>query len=179
VMNEITHFHGILPPRGEPLQGGLDTLRYSTSGAARPLQGAARPAADRRGPPPAPTDPGGLILSALRPLQDQLDCSLARGDRQEALRLAYDALSRIADALAAYRGDTIWPGQTRIHALLVELEELPLASRPDGTLAENGTAVHVSYCNWTVDRAEAAVMAHALATHLQTVWAGAWMVISP
>lgn len=160
-MNEITHFHGVLPPRGNP-------------------------PADRRGPEPkapyglpAPTEPDGLILHALRPLQEQLDDSLARGDRKRALQIAYGALSRVADTLAAYRGDTLRPGQTRIHALLIELDELPLESRPDGTLAEHGTTVHVSYCNWAVERAEADAMARALTAHLQTVWPGAWVVISP
>jgi hypothetical protein len=179
MINEITHFHGILPPEG----------LFSSSHPSK--EDVPRRAA------PVPTGPDSLILNALRPLQDKLDVALKRGDREKVLRsdslrqIAYGALSQVADALAAYgtssledRGDPIQPGQVRIHALLVELEDLPLESHPDGTLAENGTAVHVSYCNWAVDRGQAAAIAHALVTHLQsdsfqqTLRSGAWVVIS-
>ena len=123
-MNELTQFRGILPPEG------------ATAATPRP---------------PLAT-PDGLILRTLSPFRDELDSALARGDRGGALRLAYTALSRIADELAAYRGDKLPPDQVRVHALLVELESLPLEPLPDGTLAERGTAVTVNYRNWAVDQ---------------------------
>ena len=68
------------------------------------------------------------------------------------LRIAYGALSRVADALAAMRGDTILPGQVRVHALLVQLLPLPPESQFDGTLSETGTQVEINYRNWAVAR---------------------------
>ena len=103
--------------------------------------------------------------------------ALARDDRPAALQLAYGALTRVADALASYRGDQLTPGQVRVHALLVELEALPLRPLADGTLAESGTAVAVSYRNWAVDRTRAATWAHTLTDRFQALWPGAWVVV--
>jgi len=150
-MNEITHFRGILPPTG-----------------ANPYT-----------PPSHQASPDGLILNALCPLRNELDAALARGDQETALQIAYGALSQVADALAAYRGDLIQSWQVRIHALLVELEALPLQSQPDGTLAEQGTAVQISYRNWVVNRAEAATWARTLTERCKTLWPGAWIVLPP
>ncbi len=151
-MGEITHFKGVLPPDGA-LVGGRS---YA--------------------PPPSRATPGGLILNALGPLRGDLDRALARGDREAALRLAYAALSRVADGLAAQRGDKLAPDQVRIHALLVELEPLPYMMALDGSLAEQGTTVRVSYRNWTVDRREATAYAATLANRFQALWPGAWVV---
>ncbi len=151
---EVTQFRGILPP--------------SESGKTRghPL-------------PPNRTTPAGVILHALHPLSGELDAALARDDRPAALRLAYGALSRVADALAAYRGDRLLPGQTRIHALLVELEPLPLELNADGTVAERGTAVSVSYRNWSVSRNEGTAWAQSLSKHFKSLWPGAWVLVGP
>ncbi len=129
--------------------------------------------------PPNRNTPGGLILRALDPLHAELDALLARDNRQAALLLAHSALAQVADALAAYRGDALHPGQIRIHALLVELEPLPLEPQPDGTLAERGTAVSVSYRNWAVTRSQASVYAQALTERFHVLWPGAWIVMSP
>lgn len=151
--NEITHFRGILPPAGKPQPG------------------------HRRVLPPNRSTPGGLILHALGALRGDLDAALARDDRPAALRLAYHALAQVTDALADYRGDQVRPGQRRIHALLVELEPLPLEPMPDGTLAECGTQVTVSYRNWVVAHAEADAWAQALTRRFQALWPGAWVVL--
>jgi hypothetical protein len=149
-MSEITHFRGLLPPQG---------------------------AAERSSNlPPGKVTPGGLILHALSPLRAELDTALARDDRPAALRLTYTALSRVADALAAYRGDALCPDQVRVHALRVELEALPLEPLADGTLAESGTVVSVSYRNWKVDCATAAAWAQTLTERFQALWPGAWVV---
>ena len=121
--------------------------------------------------------PDGLILRTLSPFHDELDIALARGDRNGALRLAYTALSCVADELAAYRGDKLRPDQVRVHALLVELESLPLEPLPDGTLAERGTAVAVNYRNWAVDHAVAAAWAQPLTEQFHALWPGAWIVV--
>jgi len=152
-MDRITHFRGVLPPEG-PLIGS----RVYT-------------------PPPSKASPGGLILNALGPLRGELDAALACGDQETALRLAYAALSEVADALATHRGDLIQAWQVRIHALLVELESLPLAPQSDGTLAEQGTEVRVAYRNWAVDRAEAAAWAQNLTERFQALCPGPWRVL--
>jgi hypothetical protein len=157
-MNELTQFRGILPPAAEklPTEG---------TAAETPAQVRDRATADA------------LIMLTLSPFRDELDTALACGDRSGALRLAYTALSRVADGLAAYRGDRLLPGQARVHALLVELESLPLEPLADGTLAERGTAVTVNYRNWTVDRAVATAWAQTLSDQFQTLWPGAWVVM--
>lgn len=151
---KVTQFRGILPPRE----------RGRTRGATLP---------------PSRTTPAGVILHALQPLSDQLDEALARNDRPAALKLAYGALSRVADALAAYRGDPLLPGQARVHALLVELEPLPLELNADGTLVERGTAVSVNYRNWAINRNEAAAWAQHLSKHFRSLWPGAWVMVGP
>lgn len=153
-MSKITHFHGILPPE-----------RPASNGRRLNL-------------PPSQASPGGLILHALAPLRSELDTALARNDREKALNLAYSALSQVADSLAAMRGDRLLPWQVRIHALLVELETLPFALEPDGTLTEQGTAVHVSYRNWAVSRHKAAAVARRLSQQFQTLWPGSWVVLA-
>ena len=153
-MNEITnHFRGILPPEGG-LRGG-----------------------HRFTPPPSKASPGGLILHTLNPFRGELDASLARGDQEAALRTVYAALGRVADGLAAYRGDKLRPGQVRIHALMVELEPLPYTLSADGSLTEQGTTVRVSYRNWAVDQRKAAAWANNLAERFQALWPGAWVVL--
>ena len=151
---EVTQFRGVLPP------GGYGSVRGHAL-------------------PPNRTTPAGVILHALHPLSGELDAALARADRPAALRLAYTALSQVADALAAYRGDHLLPGQTRIHALLVELEPLPLELYADGTLAERGTAVSVNYRNWVVGHHEAAAWAQSLSQHFASLWPGAWVLVEP
>jgi hypothetical protein len=151
-MSDITHFRGILPPDG--------SMARVCAGALSPSQ----------------ATPGDLILHALGPLRGELDAALARDDRSAALRLSYDALGRVAEALVAYRGDTLRPGQVRVHALLVELEALPLEPMADGTVAERGTAVSISYRNWALDRAVAAAWAQTLTERFQALWPGAWVV---
>jgi len=129
--------------------------------------------------PPHRNTPAGLILHALHPLRSELDALLAKDDPQAALGLAYGALAQVAEALASYRGDKLRPGQVRIHALLVELKPLPLEPRPDGTLAERGTAVSVSYQNWAVACAQAHLFAQTLTERFHTLWPGAWVMLSP
>lgn len=147
---EITRFRGILPPAGRGIS------------------------------PPSQASPGGLILNVLHPLRGELDVALAQGDEAHALRIAYAALSRVADALAALRsrGRDIEPGQVRIHALLAQLTPLPFAVRPDGTLEEMGTQVEVNYRDWIVARTEAAVWAARLTERFQSLWPGAWVMMA-
>ena len=158
-MGEITYFQGILPPNGAAAAGR---------------------SASRSGRVPGPaqwTSSDDLILNALAPLRDELDTALARGDEETALRLAYGALGQIADTLAAARGDLLQAWQVRIHALLVELESLPLKPQTDGTLMEQGTAVRVSYRNWAIDRSQVDDWAQALSKRFQALWPGAWLVL--
>ena len=119
-----------------------------------------------------------LIRWALAPLQVELNAALARCDQERALRIAYSALGRVADALAAMRGDTILPEQVRVHALLVKLMPLPPESQFDGTIAETGTQVEINYRNWAVAREEAAVWAQRLTQQYQAFWPGAWVMMS-
>ena len=119
-----------------------------------------------------------LIRWALTPLQVELNAALARCDQECALRIAYGALSRVADALAAMRGDTILPGQVRVHAVLVQLLPLPPESQFDGTLTETGTQVEINYRNWAVAREAAATWAQRLTQQYQSFWPGAWAVMS-
>ncbi len=156
-MGEVTQFKGTLLPRQQADAG----KRCTTS------------------VPPNRNTPGGLILHALDPLRSELDTLLAHDNRQAALLLAHNALAQVADALAAYRGDALHPGQVRVHALLVELEPLPLEPQPDGTLAERGTAVNVSYRNWAVTRSQAGLYAQALTQRFLALWPGAWIVMPP
>ena len=147
-MAEITQFYGILPPE------------------------------DRASVTPSCDGADALIRWALAPLQVELNAALARCDQQRALCIAYLALSRVADALAAMRGDTILPGQVRVHALLVQLMPLPPESQFDGTLAEIGTQVEINYRNWALAREEAAAWGQRLTQQCQSLWPGAWVVMS-
>ena len=146
-MNEITQFRCVLPPAGTAAVHG---------GHAAPDH---------------------MIARSLNPLRDDLNAALLRNDRKAALLLAYTALARVADTLAACRGDRPEPQQVRVHALLVELETLPLEPLPDGTVIEHGTAVTVNYQNWTVERGVAAVWAQTLTERFWALWPGAWIVV--
>jgi len=149
-MNEITEFRCILP-------AGTTAVAATAPGSY--------------------ATPDGVIMHSLSPLRDELNAALVRDDRNGALTLAYTALSRIADTLAAYRGDKPRPNQVRVHALLVELETLPLEPLSDGTLFEHGTAVTVNYRSWTIDRGVAAAWAQTLTERFQALWPGAWVVV--
>ena len=157
-MNEITQFHGILPP-------GSGSL--STGALIPPAVSLSR----------STTTPDGLILRTLGPFREAIDEALVRGDRDGALQLAYTALSRVADDLAAWRGDKPRLAEVRVHALLVELEPLPLEPLSDGTLTERGTAVTVSYRNWAVDQYVATAWTRTLTEQFQALWPGAWVVV--
>ncbi|MCX7670679.1 MAG: hypothetical protein N2439_11480 [Anaerolineae bacterium] len=148
-MSEIMHFRGILPPAGREFI-----------------------------PPPSQASPGGLILRVLHPLRGELAAALARGDQNGALRIAYTALSQVADALARLHGGALRPDQARIHLLLVQLTWLPLEVHADGTLSEAGTLVEVHYRDWVVPRAEAQTYADQLMARFQTLWPGAWVVVT-
>jgi hypothetical protein len=150
---EITHFRGILPPS------------WSDS----------RP----RRFPTGRISSGETILRALTPLRDELDAALAREDHTAALRLAYSALAPVAAALAERRGDRLARGQVRIHALMVDLQPLPLEPQADGTLVEKGTAVSISYRNWAVDKRHAQSWARTLTEQFDRLWPGAWFIIAP
>ncbi len=148
-MSELTHFRGILPPQSRAFS-----------------------------PPPSQASPGGVILNVLSPLRGELEAALARGDHHHALRIAYTALSRVADALASNRSRQLEPGQARVHALLVQLTPLPLEVHGDGTLAEAGTEVEVHYRDWIVARSEANAWAERLTEQFQSLWPGAWIMVS-
>jgi hypothetical protein len=152
-MDEITYYQGILPPVGTNSSG-----RSSTRSATQP-------SSDH------------LILDALSPLRDELDAALSRGDEETALRLAYAALSDIADLLAAARGDLLQAWQVRIHALLVELKALPLQPDTDGTLKEQGTAVNVMYRNWAIDQSQADAWANTFSQRFRTLWPDTRLVL--
>jgi hypothetical protein len=154
VATPVIEFQGILPP-------------FEAAMLARPH--ACLPAST--------AGPGGLILDALWPLGRTLEQNLAAGDARTALDLAYRTLSRLCDELAAHTGATApSPDQVRIHALLVELQCLPLACCADGTLAPAGTTVHVKYRHWLVGAAQAAFVAEALIEHCQSLWPNVWII---
>lgn len=157
-MDEITQFRCVLPP-----VGGSMLPSGTPAGAA--------------------AVPGGdvaldcVIARALNPLRDELNAALLRDDRNAALTLAYTALSRVAETLAAYRADRLEPQQVRVHALLVELDTLPLEPVLDGTLIEPGTAVTINHRSWAVERAVAAAWAQTLTERFRALWPGAWIVV--
>ena len=73
---------------------------------------------------------------------------------------------------------TAWDrSQVRVHALLVELEPLPLEPLSDGTLIEQGTAVTVNYRMLGGGAREAAAWARTLTERFQALWPGAWVVV--
>jgi hypothetical protein len=146
-MNEITQFRCVLPPAG--------TVALHSGHVA----------------------PDHMIAHSLNPLRDDLNAALLRDDRNGALKLAYTALARLADTLAAYRGDKLEPLRVRVHALLVELETLPLEPLPDGTVIEHGTAITVNYQSWMVERGVAAAWAQTLTERFGALWPGAWIVV--
>jgi hypothetical protein len=157
MMNEIVQFRYVLPPVGGSV------LPSGTPAGAAVLGDDAAP--DR------------MIARTLNPLRDELNAALLRDDRNAALTLAYTALARVADTLAAYRGDKLGPQQTHVHALLVEFETLPLEPLPDGTVIEHGTAVTVNYQSWMVERAVAAAWAQTLTERFGALWPGAWIMV--
>ena len=114
----------------------------------------------------------GLILHALTPLQAELDAALADNDRDGALRLAYGALSRVVDVFAGSHSGSTSSDQARIHALVVELEPLPLWPRADGALEDQGIAVQVRYRRWTVTREQGDHWVAGLAERWQMLWPG-------
>jgi hypothetical protein len=159
-MNEITQFRCVLPPTcGSLPPAGVPAVTVVVPGS--------HAAADR------------MIAHSLSPLRDELNAALLRDDRNAALTLAYTALARVADTLAAYRGDRLAPHQARVHALLVELDPLPLEPLPDGTVIEHGTAVTVNYQSWMVERGVAAAWAQTLTDRFGALWPGAWIVVGP
>jgi hypothetical protein len=111
-----------------------------------------------------------LILNALRPLKCELDAALTGGDQDGALRLAYRALSSLCVDLAAGYGELCSTEQVPVHALLIELQNLPDESRFDGTLVEGGTVARLKYRSWLVERNQAAIMAEALIQRCQGSW---------
>lgn len=127
---------------------------------------------------PAPTAPGGaltvagFILRVLRPLPTELDAALEQEDYATAVRLVYRALLPIAKAFSALLGRPRGRGQARVHALLVELEPLPLAVEPDGTLIERGSAVTIQYRHWLLPAADAARWAESFSREFQARWPG-------
>jgi hypothetical protein len=162
---EITQYRAILTPNCGAAHGCGQPSGPDASGA------------DASGPDASA--PGGLILQALAPVRDQLDATLCCDDRPAALQLVYRALVPIAEALAAWRGDLPRRGMVRVHALLVELEPLPLACRTDGTVSEQGAAVSVLYRNWLVDGREAGRLAQQLTHQWHIQWPGAWFMVTP
>lgn len=112
----------------------------------------------------------GFILRTMRPLQSDLDAALERDDYSTAVRLVYRALLPIAKAFAALMGRPWGKGQARVHALLVELEPLPLAVEPDGTLIEQGAAVTVHYRHWLLPAADAARWTESMSREFQARW---------
>jgi len=157
-MNEITQFRCVLPPAGSRVP---PTGTPAGTAALLGSHGAS----------------GQMIAQLLGPLRDELNAALLRDDRNGALTLAYTALSRVAETLAAYRGDRLDPQQVRVHALLVDLEPLPLEPLPDGTVIEHGTAVTVNYQNWMVEHGVAAAWAQTLTERFGALWPGAWIVV--
>jgi hypothetical protein len=158
MMNEITQFRCVLPPTC-----GSIAFTGTPTGAAAVLGSDATP--DR------------LIAHSLGPLRDELNAALLRDDQNGALTLAYTALARVADALAAWQSDSPQPQRVRVHALLVELETLPLEPLPDGTVIEHGTAVTVNYQSWMIERGVAAAWAQTLTERFGALWPGAWIVV--
>jgi hypothetical protein len=128
-------------------------------------------------PPPSKASPGGLILNTLWPLGRDLQGALAAGNERGALDMAYRALSRLCDDLATMAGSARPAAhQARIHALLIELQPLPLACRADGTLASAGAAVRVQYRNWLIGADQAAILAEALIERCQHLWPNVWII---
>ena len=165
-MDPVTYFQAVLPPPDE-ISGRLDAL--CTPGSADLVLEYGR---------------DGLLQRTLVPLsaalRNQIDLALATGDATGALQMAFGAACGVCDAFAT-ESQPLTAEQGRIHALVLELEDIPWGSAADGTLIEGGTAVQISYRNWTVDGATAAEACAALAETDGAApgmagWPAAWVV---
>lgn len=108
-------------------------------------------------------------LQALGPLEAQIDAALAAGDVTSAVGLAYGGATRVASLVGE---PAAGEDRATVHGVLVELAPLPLDTFADGTLAENGAYVTLTYQSWNITTAEA--------ERLAGEWAGAagWIVDS-
>jgi hypothetical protein len=158
----MTYFQALLPPSD----------KVSGQWGARDLRGEEVPCQEleREGPLSRTLVPLSLELGA------ELNRALAGGDQTGALQIAYQAACEVCDTFAAAR-EPLTAEQGRVHALVVEFEDVELSSAADGTLIEGGTAVQISYRNWTVDNAAAVDTAAALAERWQAHWPNAWVVL--
>jgi hypothetical protein len=95
-------------------------------------------------------------LQALGPLEVQIDAALAAGDVASAVGLAYGGASQAAALVAE---PAMCEDSATVHGVLVELAPLPLDTFDDGTLAENGAYVTLTYRSWNITQAEAERMA--------------------
>lgn len=161
-MDQVTYFQALLPPPDEV--SGVPGARHAPDHAEPRLKLVHE----------------SLLRRTLVPLSDSLGAemnrALAGGDQTAALQIAYRAACDVCDTLAA-ASEPLAAEQGRVHVLVVELEDLPWASAADGTLIEGGTAVQISYRNWTVDGAAAVDAAAALTERWQAHWPNAWVVL--
>jgi hypothetical protein len=147
-VDQVTQFQALLPPpdamSGDPAAQCAVEAAYADSEERR----------------------DGLLRRSLVPLSDALraefSLALASGDTTGVVEMAFRAACDVCDALAE-DGEPLASDQGRVHALAIELVDLPWTTAEDGTLVEGGTAVQISYRNWTVDREEAESTATALA----------------
>ena len=109
-------------------------------------------------------------------LSEELNRALAGGDQAAAFQIAYRAACEVCDAFAVGR-EPLAADEGRVHSLVIEFEDLQWASADDGTLVEGGTAIRISYRDWTVDGDAAADTAAALAERWQAQWPNAWVAL--
>jgi hypothetical protein len=161
-VNQVTYFQALLPPPDQV--SGLPDARHAP-GQAEPCLALVHES---------------LLRRTLVPLSDSLSAEMNRaldgGDQTGVLQIAYRAACDVCDTLAA-ANEPLAAEQGRVHVLVVELEDLEWGSAADGTLIQGGTAVQISYRNWTVDGATAVDAAAALTERWQATRPNTWMVL--
>jgi hypothetical protein len=117
------------------------------------------------------------ILDVLCPLPHELDAALAQGDQGGAVQTVYRALRPICHEPAAHCSEALGPGQVWVHGLLIDLQDLPLEARLDGTLVERGIGVRISCRTRAVKRSQADLLTHALTDHCSSIQPLLWLVV--
>jgi hypothetical protein len=91
-------------------------------------------------------------LAVLGPLEARIDAALATGDVDSAMRLAFRGAREAIALVADERRGSETVG---LHSVYVELTPMPLDAFADGTLAENGAYVRLTYQRWDAAPAQA------------------------
>lgn len=94
-------------------------------------------------------------LDMLSPFEAQIDAALAAGNVESAMGMAFAAASQAVGLVSGPAS----AATARVHGVMVELAPLPLDTFDDGTLAENGAYVSLTYQSWDISPGQAERMA--------------------